>query len=91
MHKVLFIDDGIEFDSKLVRQKAFGGAEVAFVSLAEALAKLNFKVTVYNNCKHNGEINKVLVLAIPILVGIPVHFKTVCLISLPTLSTSVSV
>ncbi len=60
MHKVLFIDDGIEFDSKLVRQKAFGGAEIAFVSLVEALAKINFKVTVYNNCKHNGLINRVL-------------------------------
>jgi hypothetical protein len=31
---------------------------------------------------------KVLVLAMPILVGMPVHFKTVSLISFPTFSMS---
>ena len=39
MKKILFIDDGIEFDSITAREKSTGGAESAFVSLAEAFAK----------------------------------------------------
>ena len=35
MTKILFIDNGIEFDSKTLREKPYGGAEVAFVSLVE--------------------------------------------------------
>ena len=58
MKKVIFIDDGIQFDSIQIKQKPYGGAEIAFVSLAEALAKLKYKIVVYNNClnegKHNG-------------------------------------
>ncbi len=56
MTKLLFIDDGIEFDSKALRKKAYGGAEVAFVSLVESLAKLGLKVTVYNNCINEGHL-----------------------------------
>ncbi len=60
MKKILIVDDGIEFDSILVRKKPFGGAEIAFVSLIEALAKLKkFKITVFNNCLNTGEINNV--------------------------------
>ena len=33
MTKVLFIDDGIDFDAETARQKPIGGAETAFVSL----------------------------------------------------------
>ena len=36
-----------------------GGAEVAFVSLVEELAKLNLEVIVYNNCKNQGLIKNV--------------------------------
>jgi len=50
MTKILFIDNGIEFDSKTLREKPYGGAEVAFVSLVESHAKLNLEVLVYNNC-----------------------------------------
>ena len=50
MTKLLFVDNGIEFDSILLKRKPFGGAEVAFVSLVEALAKLNYEVCIYNNC-----------------------------------------
>ena len=50
MTKLLFVDNGIEFDSILLKKRPFGGAEVAFVSLVEALAKLNYEVLVYNNC-----------------------------------------
>jgi len=59
MTKLLFIDNGIEFDSRLIREKAFGGAEIAFVSLVEELAKLNFEVKVFNNCVNQGTINNV--------------------------------
>tara|TARA_B100000963_G_C22624213_1_gene671503 strand:- start:999 stop:2036 length:1038 start_codon:yes stop_codon:yes gene_type:complete len=59
MTKVLFIDNGIEFDSKLLREKPFGGAEVAFVSLVESLACLGLEIVVYNNCIYEGKINNV--------------------------------
>ncbi len=59
MIKLLFIDNGIEFDSKLFREKPLGGAEVAFVALVEELAKLNYEVVVYNNCKNQGRIKNV--------------------------------
>ena len=55
MKKIVFVDNGIEFDSVLMRKKPYGGAEVAFVSLVEALAKLNNEVTVYNNCLYQGK------------------------------------
>ena len=59
MTRVLFIDNGVEFDSLLLREKPFGGAEVAFVSLVESLAKFRLNVTVYNNCINEGLINGV--------------------------------
>jgi len=59
MTKLLFVDNGIEFDSILLKKRPFGGAEVAFVSLVEALAKLNYEVLVYNNCLNEGRINGV--------------------------------
>ena len=59
MTKILLVDNGITFDSKLIREKPFGGAEVAFVSLVESLAKEKFDVVVYNNCKNSGVINGV--------------------------------
>ncbi len=59
MTKILFIDNGIEFDSILLKKKPFGGAELAFVSLVEALARLDYEVCVYNNCKNQGKINGV--------------------------------
>ena len=59
MTKILLVDNGITFDSKLIREKPFGGAEVAFVSLGESIAKEKFEVVVYNNCKNSGLINGV--------------------------------
>ena len=43
MTKVLIVDNGIEFDSLTVRERPSGGAETAFVSLVEELAKLDLK------------------------------------------------
>ena len=59
MTKLLFIDDGISFDSHSIRKKPFGGAEIAFVSLAENLSKHGFEVVVYNNCQNEGLIHGV--------------------------------
>ena len=59
MTKILFVDNGIEFDGDSVRRKPVGGAENAFVSLVEELAKLNFEVVVYNNIKTTTRINGV--------------------------------
>ena len=59
MTKLLFVDDGISFDSHSVRDKPYGGAEIAFVSLVEGLSKNGFKVVVYNNCEHEGLMNGV--------------------------------
>ena len=60
MTKILFIDNGIEFDGDTVRRKPVGGAENAFVSLVEELAKLNFEVVVFNNVRKTNNINGVL-------------------------------
>ncbi len=59
MTKVILVDNGITFDSILLRERPFGGAEVAFVSLVEHLAKIKMEVVVYNNCKNKGLINGV--------------------------------
>ena len=59
MSKILFIDNGIEFDSKMAKHRPVGGAESAFISLVEALAKNKNEVVVYNNCVNIGKINGV--------------------------------
>lgn len=47
-------DDGIAFDGRTMRERPLGGAESAFVSLAEALAARGHLVTVCNNCPDPG-------------------------------------
>ncbi len=59
MTKVIFIDNGIPFDGATVRKNPVGGAENAFVSLVEELAKLNFEVVVFNSVEKNKKINGV--------------------------------
>jgi glycosyltransferase involved in cell wall biosynthesis len=50
MSLITMVDDGIEFDGRTMEQRALGGAESAFVELAEALAALGHRVLVRNNC-----------------------------------------
>jgi hypothetical protein len=50
MADIVMADDGIAFDGALAESAPTGGAEAAFVGLAEALARRGHKVTVYNNC-----------------------------------------
>src|SRR5260221_3308980 len=47
---IVMADDGIAFDGKLAESAPMGGAEAAFVGLAEALARRGHQLTVYNNC-----------------------------------------
>jgi hypothetical protein len=58
MADIVMADDGIAFDGKLAETAPMGGAEAAFVGLAEALARRGHRVTVANNCTapiyHNG-------------------------------------
>jgi glycosyltransferase involved in cell wall biosynthesis len=58
MAGIVMADDGIAFDGALAEGAPMGGAEAAFVGLAEALARRGHRVTIYNNCTapldHNG-------------------------------------
>ncbi|MGQ0675465.1 MAG: glycosyltransferase [Rhodospirillales bacterium] len=54
MARIVMADDGIVFDGLMLRERALGGAESAFVNLAEALAARGHAVGVRNNCAHPG-------------------------------------
>ena len=54
MARIVMADDGIEFDGVMMRERALGGAESAFVNLAEALAARGHEVSARNNCFHPG-------------------------------------
>jgi len=49
--KVVMADDGIAFDGATAEQGPLGGAETAFVALAEALAGRGHEVLVRNRCR----------------------------------------
>jgi len=50
MVRVVMTDDGLEFDGSTPEARPIGGAEAAFLSLAEALAARGHAVRVCNNC-----------------------------------------
>ena len=58
MASVVMADDGIAFDGAMAETAPLGGAETAFVALAEALAGRGHRVEVRNRCAaaltHNG-------------------------------------
>jgi glycosyltransferase involved in cell wall biosynthesis len=58
MAKVVIADDGVAFDGHMAEASPLGGAETAFVALAEALAARGHSVEVRNRCDealtHNG-------------------------------------
>ncbi|MFQ5953887.1 MAG: glycosyltransferase [Kiloniellales bacterium] len=58
MAVIVMADDGIRFDGTTPERAALGGAETAFVALAEALARRGHRVEARNNClaelDHNG-------------------------------------
>lgn len=51
MARIVMTDDGLEFDGATPDTRPVGGAEAAFLSLAEALALRHHEVRVFNNCK----------------------------------------
>ncbi|MDP2696766.1 glycosyltransferase family 4 protein [Thalassospira sp.] len=57
--RIILADDGIHFDGFTLSQRALGGAETAFISLAEALSARGHDVTVINNCTKLHENNGV--------------------------------
>jgi glycosyltransferase involved in cell wall biosynthesis len=50
MAKVVMADDGVAFDGAMAEEGPLGGAETAFVALAEALARRGHRVLVHNRC-----------------------------------------
>jgi glycosyltransferase involved in cell wall biosynthesis len=58
MASVVMAEDGIAFDGRMAETAALGGAETAFVGLAEALARRGHRVEARNRCRtaltHNG-------------------------------------
>ena len=51
MAHVVMADDGIAFDGAMAETGPLGGAETAFVALAEALAARGHRVAVRNHCR----------------------------------------
>ena len=51
MATVVMADDGIAFDGAMAEERPLGGAETAFVALAEALARRGHVVGVHNRCR----------------------------------------
>jgi glycosyltransferase involved in cell wall biosynthesis len=58
MASIVMADDGLAFDGAMAEHAPLGGAETAFVALAEALARRRHAVAVRNRCRrpvyHNG-------------------------------------
>jgi glycosyltransferase involved in cell wall biosynthesis len=50
MADIVMADDGIAFDGRIAESQPLGGAESAFVGLAEALAARGHRVAAYTNC-----------------------------------------
>lgn len=59
MASIVMTDDGIAFDGESLQSGPLGGAETAFVSLAEALAARGHDVAAYSNCSAPMERNGV--------------------------------
>src|SRR5579862_202958 len=58
MRSIVMADDGVAFDGKSAADGPLGGAETAFVALAEAFAARGHRVAARSNCRaslnHNG-------------------------------------
>ena len=69
MARIVMADDGIAFDGVSLATGPLGGAETAFVSLAEAFARRGHDVAVRNHCANPGRQNGVAWQ--PIEAGVP--------------------
>lgn len=53
---ISFVDPlGLEYNGHTLKERGLGGSEASVVYMARELAKLNFSVTVYNNCDAPGK------------------------------------
>lgn len=59
MAKIILADDSITFDGASLKSGPLGGAETAFISLAESLAQNGHQVFIYNHCKKEEKKNGV--------------------------------
>jgi glycosyltransferase involved in cell wall biosynthesis len=50
MARIIMADDGVAFDGRTAESNPLGGAEAAFVALAEALASRGHQVEAFNRC-----------------------------------------
>ncbi|MBO0735029.1 MAG: glycosyltransferase family 4 protein [Alphaproteobacteria bacterium] len=69
MASVVMADDGIAFDGAMADEGPLGGAETAFVALAEAFAQRGHRVIVRNRC--HASLNHKRVCWAPLSSGIP--------------------
>ena len=60
MSNIVMADDGIVFDGNSMSDGPLGGAETAFVSLAEAFVRRGHSVQIYNKCNHSMTKNGVV-------------------------------
>jgi len=51
MARIVFADDGIEFDGKTLEERALGGVESSVIMMMEEFAKRGHEVLVRNKCK----------------------------------------
>lgn len=51
MARIVFADDGIEFDGKTLEERALGGVESSVIMMMEEFAKRGHEVIVRNKCK----------------------------------------
>ena len=51
MARIVFADDGIEFDGKTLEERALGGVESSVILMMEEFAKRGHEVIVRNKCK----------------------------------------
>lgn len=58
MARIIFADDGINFDGRTLESRPLGGVESSVIALMEELASRGHQVSVHNNCdaalNHNG-------------------------------------
>ncbi len=69
--KILMVDDGISFDGNSLEQGPLGGAETAFISLANSFSERGHEVLIRNNC--SGTMKKNNIDWAPLENGVPDH------------------
>lgn len=69
MARIVMTDDGISFDGRTMDQRPLGGAETAFIEMANALAARGHEVQAFNKCE--APVTHAGVTWIPLAQGVP--------------------